>query len=97
MQWSIDFCWATGQDNQTWQTEWKAAPFATVQLCEYENQTLEVLFGQPFVFASLIVQWTTSIVHFQVLRMIVKLALRPTDKVIILALSRLWAKSPLAG
>ena len=28
-------------DNQTWQTEWKTAPLATVQLCEYENQTSE--------------------------------------------------------
>ena len=24
-------------DNQTWQTEWKTAPLAKVQLCEYEN------------------------------------------------------------
>ena len=28
-------------DNQTWQTEWKTAPLAKVQVCEYENQTLE--------------------------------------------------------
>ena len=28
-------------ENQTWQTEWKTAPLAKVQLCEYENQTLE--------------------------------------------------------
>ena len=28
-------------DNQTWQTEWKTAPLAKVQLCEHENQTLE--------------------------------------------------------
>ena len=28
-------------DNQTWQTEWKTTPLAKVQLCEYENQTLE--------------------------------------------------------
>ena len=28
-------------DNQTWQREWKTAPLAKVQLCEYENQTLE--------------------------------------------------------
>ena len=28
-------------DNQTWQTEWKTASLAIVQLCEYENQTLE--------------------------------------------------------
>ena len=25
-------------DNQTWQTKWKTAPLAKVQLCEYENQ-----------------------------------------------------------
>ena len=31
--------WPLG--NQTWQTEWKTAPLAEVQLCEYENQTLE--------------------------------------------------------
>ena len=34
-------------DNQTWQTEWKTVPLAKVQLCEYENQTLEA-----FVVAS---------------------------------------------
>ena len=34
-------------DNQTWQTEWKTAPLAKVQLCEYENQTVEA-----FVVAS---------------------------------------------
>ena len=28
-------------DNQTWQTARKSAPLAKVQLCEYENQTLE--------------------------------------------------------
>ena len=28
-------------DSQTWQTEWKTAPLDKVQLCEYENQTLE--------------------------------------------------------
>ena len=28
-------------DNQTWQKEWKTAPLAKVQLCQYENQTLE--------------------------------------------------------
>ena len=28
-------------DNQTWQKEWKTAQLAKVQLCEYENQTLE--------------------------------------------------------
>ena len=28
-------------NNQTWQTEWKTASLAKVQLCEYENQTLE--------------------------------------------------------
>ena len=28
-------------NNQTCQTEWKTVPVAKVQLCEYENQTLE--------------------------------------------------------
>ena len=28
-------------DNQTWQTVWKTAPLATLQLCEKENQTFE--------------------------------------------------------
>ena len=28
-------------DNHTWQTEWKTAPLAKVQLCEFVNQTLE--------------------------------------------------------
>ena len=28
-------------DNQTWQVAWKTAPLAKVQVCEYENQTLE--------------------------------------------------------
>ena len=30
-------------DNQTWQTEWKTASLAKVQLSEYEKQTLETL------------------------------------------------------
>ena len=34
-------------DKQTWQTEWKTAPLAKLQLCEYEKQTL-----QAFVAAS---------------------------------------------
>ena len=37
-------------DNQTWQTEWKTAPLAKVQLCEYENQTLEA-FAVSFLYA----------------------------------------------
>ena len=41
---SEKFWRATGQSNR-WQTEWKTAPLAKVQLCEYENQTL----GAPFV------------------------------------------------
>ena len=28
-------------DNQTWQTELRTAPLTKVQLCEYDNQTLE--------------------------------------------------------
>ena len=30
-------------DNQTWQTEWKTAPLAKVQLCEHENKTFDLL------------------------------------------------------
>ena len=49
------------------------APLATVQLCEYEDQTLEALW--PAVcMPSLIVQWPARIVHFQLLCIIVKLA-----------------------
>ena len=46
----IRYKWGSGGplDNQTWQTEWKTAPLAKVQLCEYENQILEA-YGQPFV------------------------------------------------
>ena len=29
-------------ENQIWQTEWKTASLVKVQVCEYENQTLEV-------------------------------------------------------
>ena len=29
-------------DNQTWQTEWKTAPLAKVQLCEHENKTFDL-------------------------------------------------------
>ena len=33
--------WAEGQwDNQTWQTEWKTAPLAIVQLCGYKKPLL---------------------------------------------------------
>ena len=33
--------WAEGQwGNQTWQTEWKTAPLAIVQLCGYKNPLL---------------------------------------------------------
>ena len=36
-------------DNQTCQTEWRTAPLAKVQFCEYENQTLEALLVWPAV------------------------------------------------
>ena len=39
-------------DNQTWQTEWKTAPLAKVQLCEYENQTLEVFVAVNPLYAT---------------------------------------------
>ena len=38
-------------DNQTWQTEWKTAPLATVQLCENENQTLEAFVVSSRLYA----------------------------------------------
>ena len=38
-------------DNQTWQTEWKNAPLAKVQLSEYENQTLEAFVAVSRLYA----------------------------------------------
>ena len=38
-------------DNQAWQTEWKTAPLARVQLCEYENQTLEAFVAASRLYA----------------------------------------------
>ena len=38
-------------DNQTWQTEWKTVPLAKVQLCEYENQTLEAFVAASCLYA----------------------------------------------
>ena len=37
--------------NQIWQTEWKTAPVAKVQLCEYENQTLEAFVEGSHLYA----------------------------------------------
>ena len=37
-------------DNQTWQTAWKTAPLAKVQLCEYENQTLEAFVAASYSY-----------------------------------------------
>ena len=56
-------------DNQTWQTEWKTAPLAKVQLCEYENQTLEdfVAVSRSFVLGP------PEFFTFKLLRMIMKL------------------------
>ena len=48
-------------DNQSWQTEWKTAPLAKVQLCGYENQTVEALVVAAIIMPSLIVQWPTII------------------------------------
>ena len=45
-----EYC-CTPLDNQTWQTEWKTAPLAKVQLCEYKNQNLEALL-QPAIWQS---------------------------------------------
>ena len=52
--------WPGGSlDNQPWQTEWKTAPMASVQLCEYENQTLEVfVLASPVFIPSLIFQYS---------------------------------------
>ena len=47
-------------NKQTWQTEWKTAPLAKVQLCEYENQTLEALVAASRL-SKLIVQWPARI------------------------------------
>ena len=38
-------------DNQTWQTEWKTAPLAKVQLCEYKNRTLEAFVAASHLYA----------------------------------------------
>ena len=53
-------------DSQTWQTEWKTAPLAKVQLCEYENQTLEAFVAASRLYAiySLIVLWPARNFHF---------------------------------
>ena len=37
---------------QTWQTEWKTAPLTKVQLCEYENQTLEAFVAASRLYTS---------------------------------------------
>ena len=51
-------------DNQSLQTEWKSAPLAKVQLCEYDNQTLEA-----FVVASCAkFDWPVRIFHCWLLR-----------------------------
>ena len=38
-------------DNQTWQTEWKTAPLAKVQLSENENQTLSAFVAAIHLYA----------------------------------------------
>ena len=38
-------------DDQTWQTERKTALLAKVQLCEYENQTLEAFVAASRLYA----------------------------------------------
>ena len=44
--------WQCGPpDNETWQTEWKTAPLAKVQLSEYENQTLEAFVVVSHLYA----------------------------------------------
>ena len=46
-------------DNQTWQTECKTASLAIVQLCEYENQTLESFVPGSHLCAKFDFQWPT--------------------------------------
>ena len=48
-------------DNQTWQAEWKSASLDKVQLCEYENQTLEAFGMSVICIPSLIAQWPARI------------------------------------
>ena len=56
-------------DNQTWQTDWKTVSFAIVQLCEYENQTLET-----FAVASRLYRKVRC--TFKPLRMIVRVLVK---------------------
>ena len=46
-------------DNQTWQTEWKTAPLAIVQLCEYKNQTMEAFVAASCLLSSGPPEWFT--------------------------------------
>ena len=44
-------------DNQTWSTEWKTAPMAKVQLCEYKRQTLEAFVAASRLYCQV---WLSS-------------------------------------
>ena len=51
-------------DNQTWQTEWKTAPLAAVQLRVSTNTKLwKLLLWRAVCMPSLIVQWPTRTFH----------------------------------
>ena len=39
------------QDNQTWHIEWKTVLLDRLQLCEYENQTLEAFVAASRLYA----------------------------------------------
>ena len=56
-------------DNQTWQTEWKTVPLAKVQLCEYENQTLEAFVPVSCLYAKFDcpVAWQKFLFNFEFL------------------------------
>ena len=60
--------------SQTWQTEWKTAPLAEVQLYQYEDQTLEAFVSATICMQILILQCPARLFDFQLLCMIVKLA-----------------------
>ena len=48
---TLKFCGGPLDKYQTWQTEWKTTSLATVQLYEFENQTLEALVAGSRLYA----------------------------------------------
>ena len=51
-------------DNQTWQTEGKAAPMAKVKLLSMKTKLWKLLLWPAVHMPSLIVQWPVRIFHF---------------------------------